>query len=663
MGISAKFFIFTFLLSCLAGNTAIYSQEIVIDRYQIERDVSEEWQIYFDSSNSLGLKDIRQLPETSWKTQESLGMEQNESVWLRAKVKNRLASPMTLYFQIPTLNIHQIHYYVFQKDLHQKVVKTGESYPFRNRDVYTPRYNFRLNLEAGETKTIYFRLQNPGFKTIFLSLYDQKTFEEMLFRELVIKSLSFGSLAAFALVYIALAINLRRKRYLYYACWILMLVLLYMRADGFTFGEFGRDIFWWNQWNILFYCLMAHVFLLLFLREPSLSGHILPGLKRPLLWSAFSILMVIPLTAIYYRPVLNAIAVLSLLLVVSLTWSIAIGLYRKQKSWNRLFTGIAVHLLLILVSIVILRFTIFQQSWLMDSMVYHVVLGECVLLIFALQEVFEQMSSSPALINPHPVLKNAKVDIEPLMSLPTANLAHEATSNSSATDLIQSEKLASLGTLTNGLAHELNNPLAIIAGHQYRLQALAKRGTVTPRDITSSMEKVGQAVKRILSIVDALKVYSQDSRGVADFRPINIRESVQYALDLCRERLVSLGINLSTQPIPDILIEGNQGQIMQVLLTLIENAVDAVRQHEDKTIAIEFQQSVTMLEISVIDNGSGVAAGEESKIFDPFYSKSPSAEKKGLGLSVASGIVARHGGKLYLDRQHPLTRFVLRLRR
>jgi C4-dicarboxylate-specific signal transduction histidine kinase len=237
-------------------------------------------------------------------------------------------------------------------------------------------------------------------------------------------------------------------------------------------------------------------------------------------------------------------------------------------------------------------------------------------------------------------------------------------SENERTEMIQSEKLASLGTLTNGLVHELNNPLAIISGHQYRLMTLTSKIETGSDEIQKSLNKIDQAIKRVMSVIDALKVYSQDDRSSPEFSSINIRETVQYTLDLCRERLKSLGMTLTTQPIPDTLIEGHQGQIMQVLLALIENAIDALVDYDkEKMISIDYRQSVTMIEISVIDSGPGIPQHLHSKIFDPFFTGKSDDRHRGLGLSVASGIIAKHDGRLFLDHDFPSTRFVLQLRR
>ena len=213
--------------------------------------------------------------------------------------------------------------------------------------------------------------------------------------------------------------------------------------------------------------------------------------------------------------------------------------------------------------------------------------------------------------------------------------------------MFEEERLSSLGVLTNGLAHELNNPLAIITGHQHRLVTLLDQNDLTKESGTHSLEKIGKAVKRILSIVEALKAYSLDDSKSKELAQANFSETTQFALDLCRERLKSMGIYLTTQPIPNIFINCHQGQIIQVILNILENAIDAVSANDNKQISIEFEQTATFIKIAIIDNGPGIPLGAQKKIFDPFFTTKEG--HKGLGLSVATGILSVHKGSVYQD--------------
>jgi signal transduction histidine kinase len=666
--------------ACLLALSA-KGQEIIIDRYEINRHLTNEWLTFQPQKKNTDLDYVRNLKADSWQSGELPKLGVRNSVWLKAQLVNHLASPQTLYFEIPTLNIEKVHYYLFASDQLEKQIKTGEAYPFRNRDVFIPRYSFRARLAPGETKTVYFQLVRAGVQNIFFMLKDQKTFEETLFVELVVKSMAFGVMGALAFAYFALGFYRRDKRFLLYSGWMVGLVLAYMRVESFTFVEFGRDIHWWNQWNMVFYCLVADFFLILFWREHPNLQQAGPYFRKLLMGLAFFVLSLAPLTAIYFQPWVTVIPVPLLLLLTSTALVIVTkSRHQQQTPLHFYYRASAIGLICMVLSHITLVFVGYRSSWLLRSILFQALIVELVIFLVALYSLFQHQDDASRLEDGADTLDNSSPQADDRRPhRPTQTVARQAGTSKpgqamlqGSADMmfkneqnskIQAEKLASLGTLASGLAHELNNPLAIITGHHQRLLGMTRRQQLSPEKTESSLVKIGGAIKRIQSVVDALKVYSKDSSTQPRQSPINMRDTVQYTLDLCRERLFSLGISLTTQPIPDTLVEANQSQIMQVLLTLIDNAVDAVADQDEKTIGIDYRQTVTFCEIAVTDNGPGIPHDRQIKIFDPFYTGRKHRDHRGLGLSMAFGIAAQHDGKLYLDTTHPQTRFVLRLRR
>ncbi len=236
-----------------------------------------------------------------------------------------------------------------------------------------------------------------------------------------------------------------------------------------------------------------------------------------------------------------------------------------------------------------------------------------------------------------------------------SNLLHE--------QWLHAEKMAALGTFTNGLANELNNPLAIVAGHRFRLSSMIESRSFNIHEFEKSLGKIDHAVNRMIAVIDALKVYSQDPQAHEILKTFSLRETIKYTIDLCRDKVVSRGIKLSTPELGDGTIEGHQGQIIQVLLILVDNALDALDQSPEKSIRIELQPLPDTIRIAVIDSGPGVPLGLRGKIWDPFFTSKDPFRHKGLGLSIASGIVSNHRGLIFLDEATPETRFVVELPR
>jgi signal transduction histidine kinase len=207
--------------------------------------------------------------------------------------------------------------------------------------------------------------------------------------------------------------------------------------------------------------------------------------------------------------------------------------------------------------------------------------------------------------------------------------------------LVQSAKLAAIGELAAGVAHELNNPLTVILGHAQIL-----------RDKVAD-PAVGQKLHKIES--EALRA-SKITRGLLDFsrrrepkhEPVAVNALVPRALELIHSKLRGNDIRVKTQlsdTAPTIL--GDADQLMQVLINLMGNAVDAM--DRAGTLIVTTTAVDGDLELAVTDTGHGMDAEQASRIFEPFYTTKPEGKGTGLGLSVTLGILKSHGGSIAVD--------------
>jgi signal transduction histidine kinase len=225
--------------------------------------------------------------------------------------------------------------------------------------------------------------------------------------------------------------------------------------------------------------------------------------------------------------------------------------------------------------------------------------------------------------------------------------------------MIQSEKMASLGEMAAGIAHEINNPLAIIIGKTERSMRRTEKLSVEQSKI--EFEELNSTAKIITKIVKSLLKFSRSAES--DPREIvNINSILLESLNLCTERLKKRDIALHLGSTINVDIYCKPVQVSQVFINLINNAADAVQNEPDKWIRIESQ----MLEqnkvlISITDSGPGIPESIVSKIMQPFYTTKDVGKGTGLGLSISKGIVEEHGGLLYLDRSSKNTRFQIEL--
>ncbi len=227
--------------------------------------------------------------------------------------------------------------------------------------------------------------------------------------------------------------------------------------------------------------------------------------------------------------------------------------------------------------------------------------------------------------------------------------------------MVATAKMSALGEMAAGVSHEISNPLLVML---LRIEQL--RGLI---EYEKSSQEVVQAVNglealtlRISKIIKSLRQFSGDTEGEA-FQVVNLREIIDEAIGFCGERFKHHGIDLQVENLDDALgLRCRPTELCRVFLNLLSNAYDAVNDSSSqKWIKIIVREENLWLEIAVVDSGGGVPIEVQEKIFLPFFSTKGVNHGKGLGLSVAKGIVDQHQGMIFLDSESKSTRFVVRL--
>jgi two-component system sensor histidine kinase HydH len=226
---------------------------------------------------------------------------------------------------------------------------------------------------------------------------------------------------------------------------------------------------------------------------------------------------------------------------------------------------------------------------------------------------------------------------------------------------IESSKMAALGEMSAGLAHEVNNPLAIIHGKAGQLKQMLKLGNLDLNRIESIVDKIESTSMRISKIIGALRSFARD--GALDpFQTYSVQSIIEDTLEFCQERFKSQSIEIRLPAmIHDLKIECRPVQISQVLLNLLNNSYDAVEALEERWLEFEVIDRGHEVEIAIKDSGPGISTAIQDKVFQPFFTTKLLGKGTGLGLSISIGIVGSHNGKLILDKESKNTRFVIHL--
>ncbi len=226
--------------------------------------------------------------------------------------------------------------------------------------------------------------------------------------------------------------------------------------------------------------------------------------------------------------------------------------------------------------------------------------------------------------------------------------------------MISSAKLSSLGEMASGIAHEINNPLAIIKGKAYQILKRLDSGEVNVDFLSKEVSKIEQNSLRIVKIIKGLRTFSR--HGEADpFKATSFRAILDDVLELCHERFRYQGVELKISGDLNTEIRCQETQLAQVLLNLINNAHDAVVNKNSPWVHIHAENDGDSLRVTVTDSGEGISEEIAQKIMQPFFTTKEVGVGTGLGLSISKGIIEMHGGRLYLDQNCPNTRFVIDL--
>jgi signal transduction histidine kinase len=294
-------------------------------------------------------------------------------------------------------------------------------------------------------------------------------------------------------------------------------------------------------------------------------------------------------------------------------------------------------------------------------------------IIGRLRDVSRQLARSNEVLNAE-IAERKRVEQELMLHRNHLDeLVQEKTAALQTTNrqLLQSAKMASLGTLVAGIAHEINNPVNLITMNIPLVQdvwkdarpilrdACARNPGQTfgglPRDyVYSKFDKLladmGIAASRIVRIIDSLKSFSRQTKS-GEKRAVSLNESVRNALTLSQTSMNKAGLKLEVDLHQGLVhIEADPQQVEQIVLNLIINAIEAI-EHDHGRVGIRtgYDMSSAQVYLEVSDNGCGIDASIADHIFDPFFTSRQTRGGTGLGLSISYSLVREHGGTIAFE--------------
>lgn len=228
------------------------------------------------------------------------------------------------------------------------------------------------------------------------------------------------------------------------------------------------------------------------------------------------------------------------------------------------------------------------------------------------------------------------------------------------TEMFHQSRMAALGEMASGIAHEINNPLQIIGSSAFTIQEKLKNENVDREALQKAADRIENTTYRIARIVTGLLNFARGER-VQEREPYSIKAIVEGTLDLCRERSKVKGVRLGADQVQDVELFVRPTQISQIILNLVSNSLDAASEVDDKWIEIRGWYDGKKYQIEVTDSGRRIPTDVAEKMMQPFFTTKPVGRGTGLGLSISKGIIEEHGGRIYYDPSHPDTKFVVEI--
>lgn len=295
------------------------------------------------------------------------------------------------------------------------------------------------------------------------------------------------------------------------------------------------------------------------------------------------------------------------------------------------------------------------QPRIVDLSVRSVIGESTAFSILAFRDVTEKKRMERELITKHAELRNAFIDLE------RVNTEYKMTQES----LVQAGKLAALGELAAGIAHELNQPLMAIRGYaqelEYSVTPIVK-GTPAEGEASLGLREIISAADKMAAIISHLRTFTR--KTTEDFSTFDVRQPIEEALKMVSRQLVSRGIEIVRDFQGEATLYANPLSLEQVFINLTTNARDAIEAtgRGKGTIVISARNDGAFVEVRFRDDGIGMAQGTKAKAFNPFFTTKEVGKGMGLGLSLSYGILSKVHGSVRIESEEGKgTTFVIRI--
>jgi len=679
------------LLLCslsLLGVSNFSNAQIVLDNSEVTLDISNKISIYTDKTSSLSLNEIRKKEFSQASQQvENLGVSKSKH-WIRIDITNN--GPETAYLlNYPyAITDHVALYFPKISGDYDSTVIT-ENQPFSFRKYKYPNYLFDLFIPVNQTSTFYLCLSSNEQIMVPLVIGKKDAIIETVDVTRVIGGIYIGILIAMAFYNIFIFLSTRDISYFYYVLHTVLVCLIQATFLGLTFQYLWPNNTWFARESVvLLTCLVSIIGILFMFNFLDIKNNSKKFYPIYLIYIAMYICIMIMHMSGLYHISYNILQILQSTVAIIILSNAIILAKTGQRSakfyllaWATLMIGILIYFLK--------DFGILPYS---NVTSYTMPVGsaiEVLLLSIALADKINilkkekeesQLQVIQALKEKEGLITNQNVVLEQKVAQRTSELetAYKELQDAQM-QLVSSEKMASLGQLTAGIAHEINNPINFVVSSitplrrdicdikelldkyeeisikselESKLNEISKlRKEIdidfVKEEIDMLLKGINDGATRTAEIVKSLRTFSRVDES--DLKRADLNEGLASTIVLLTQQWsgkIDLIRNFGALP----HIECYPGKLNQVFMNILNNAIQAILSHpkpdEKGRIEVSSLESSGYIVISIKDNGMGMSVETKKKIFDPFFTTKEVGKGTGLGLSITYSIIEKHGGTI-----------------
>jgi len=631
------------------------------------------------------------------KEEINLGIQKN-SIWIRFTLFNQShLDDLILKIAYPLLN--DVELFIPKGADSFKSVHSGLKIPFSKKEIKIPSPSFHLEILPGEIKTYYIRIKSPDQIIVPISIEDRFQFVRESSKDFIISSLFLGAILIMAVYHLFLFFLLKDRNYLYFVIYIVFFEITQIGIDGFTF-EFAwpESPFLASTSTHIFACfagvaalLLAHKFLQI--KRFAYATH-----KIFIVFMAF---FAIAFLLIIFGFRQTGFIVMQITTSLSCILGLGTSYYVMRQKYlpARLFFYSWLIFLLASLAFILKDYNILPYNFITRYAVQMGAFIEISLLSFGLAyriNIFKNERDASRLLaleeaqRNERIIKGQNIILEQKVNERTLELqdSNEYLENSlenlkqTQAQLVSAEKMSSLGQLTAGIAHEINNPINFVASNisplerdiDVLIQTIHKIEEISGQEMTQESKKenieqlkeeydinytieeinyllkgIKDGAHRTATIVKSLRTFSRIDQSGVNFVDINV--GLEATIVIVKHELYNISLEKDLRQIPNI--NCNSGKLNQVFLNIITNAIFAIKKKFDNeaggVLKINSKADSDFIYIAVEDNGIGMSQETKEKIFNPFFTTKDVGEGTGLGMSISSTIITQHNGEIIIN--------------